>query len=48
MSGEKTISGKEQEMKEGTIEDVKEGVGILERIANVFKTIFELFKSKEK
>ena len=31
----------------GTIEDVKEGVSILEKVVNIFKTILELFKKKK-
>lgn len=37
-----------QEMKSDTVEDIKEGVGILERIAQIFVSIFSIFKSKEK
>lgn len=31
-----------------TLKDVKEGVGILEKLANIFISIFTIFKSKEK
>lgn len=31
-----------------TLKDVKEGVGILEKLANIFISIFSIFKSKEK
>lgn len=31
-----------------TLKDVKESVGILERLANIFISIFGIFKSKEK
>lgn len=31
-----------------TLNDVKESVGILEKLANIFISIFTIFKSKEK
>lgn len=31
-----------------TLKDVKESVGILEKLANIFISIFTIFKSKEK
>ena len=31
-----------------TLKDVKESVGILEKLANIFISIFSIFKSKEK
>ncbi len=31
-----------------TLKDVKESVGILEKLANIFISIFAIFKSKEK
>lgn len=32
----------------GTIEDIKESVGILEKLTGIFISIFSIFKSKEK
>lgn len=32
----------------GTIEDIKESVGILEKLAGIFISIFSIFKSKKK
>lgn len=31
-----------------TLNDVKESVGILEKLANIFISIFTIFKSKER
>ena len=37
-----------QENKSGTIEDIKEGVGILEKLTAIFISIISIFKSKKK
>lgn len=44
MSKNNNIAGK----KSGTIEDIKEGVGILEKLVNIFISIVSIFKSKKK
>lgn len=48
MSENKVVIDEKGEQHSGTIEDVKESVSVLERLANIFKIIFEIFKSKEK
>ncbi|MBS1513865.1 MAG: hypothetical protein JSS63_02460 [Bacteroidetes bacterium] len=37
-----------QKIDSATVEDLKEGVGILERIAGIFISIVSIFKSKGK
>lgn len=40
--------GTKQISKSGTVEDIKEGVGMLEKLANIFISIVSLFKSDKK
>jgi len=48
MKSDESTVNKNQKINSGTVEDIKEGVGILERIAQIFVSIFSIFKSKEK
>jgi hypothetical protein len=37
---------KSKDISSGTIEDIEQGVGILEKLAKIFISIFSIFKSK--
>lgn len=48
MKSTDTNKTQKNEIKNGTIEDIKEGVSILEKVAQIFISIFSIFKTKEK